>query len=97
MKIIHSKNFQLALNELLEFIAQRDGVNRALNFRDELLIEIDKIYPMPKKHRKNSVLNDESVRDLIFKGYVVPFQIHADRIEILSIYKSNLCKPKSII
>ena len=45
-------------------------------------------------YRKNPILDDESVRDLIFKGYVVPFQIYADKIEILGIYKQNIWKNK---
>lgn len=37
-------------------------------------------------------MNNTNIRDLIFKGYVVPFLISND-IYILGIYKQNLWKP----
>ena len=47
---------------------------------------------MPRKHRKSTTANDERIRDLIFKKYVIPFLIDEenDTIEILSIYGRNL-------
>lgn len=47
---------------------------------------------MPYSYRKNSIANDENIRDLIFKGYVVIFEISTKNIEILDIYKHNLPK-----
>ena len=35
--------------------------------------------------------NDENIRDFIFKGYVIIFEIN-ENIEILNIYKHNLPK-----
>ena len=49
--------------------------------------KIDDIFPMPYRFRKNQKLNDEKVRDLIYKGYVVPFFIYDDHIEILGFLK----------
>ena len=95
MKIIYGQDFKFALNNLLAFIAERDGVGRAINFRNELLTEIERIYPMPCRFRKDKTLNDESVRDLIFKGYVIPFQIYDDKIEILALYKENIWKGRN--
>ena len=46
---------------------------------------------MPYKHRKNFITNDENIRDFIFKGYVIIFEIN-ENIEILNIYKHNLPK-----
>lgn len=91
MTITYTDDFNTELNEIIEFIAN-DSVERALEFRDELLDKTDKIYPMPYRFRKNQKFNVESIRDLIFKGYTVPFEIYDDRIEILGIFKENLHK-----
>ena len=49
---------------------------------------------MPFKYRKNLQLNKDNVRDLIFKGYVIPFLVDKDEIIILDIYKYNIWKWK---
>lgn len=45
---------------------------------------------MPFRFRKNRTLNDKTVRDLIFKGYIVPFKVESENIKILGIYKNNI-------
>ena len=45
---------------------------------------------MPYRFRKNQRLNKEDIREMIFKGYVIPFRIADDHIKILSIFKHNL-------
>ena len=47
---------------------------------------------MPYRFRKNFDLNREDVRDLLFKGYIIPFKITTKNIEILTIFKQNLPK-----
>ncbi|MBR4140592.1 MAG: hypothetical protein IKR42_02295 [Campylobacter sp.] len=46
MKIVHSENFKIELSKIIVFIAN-DSVNRALEFRNELLEKINKISDMP--------------------------------------------------
>lgn len=36
---------------------------------------------MPYKHRKNFIANDENIRDFIFKGYVIIFEIYVSGIQ----------------
>ena len=45
---------------------------------------------MPYRCRKNAILGDENVRDLVFKGYVITYRINEKSIEVLLIYKENL-------
>mgnify|MGYP001685299524 FL=1 len=47
---------------------------------------------MPYRFRKNLKQNRNDVREMIFKSYVVPFQIKKDSIIILSIFKCNLTR-----
>ena len=93
MKIIFSNNFQNALQEIYNYISS-DSNERAFSCCDELYNEISKLTFMPKRCRKSKLFDDENVRDLIFKGYVVPFKITDESIRILYSYKANLPKIK---
>lgn len=89
MTIILTSNFKDRLNIIIDFIA-KDSPERALAFRNQLFKKIKSLTFMPFRCRKNTVLNDQNVRDLIFKGYVIIFRIKQDEIEILEIFKENL-------
>lgn len=71
------------------------SVAQANKFIQNLKIEISKIPFMPYRFRKNTKLNQNNVRELIFKGYVVVFCIYCDYIEILAIFKHNQSKFKN--
>lgn len=64
------KNFQI----IIDFIG-KDSPNRALKFHNELLGKIENIVHFPYSFRKNLIIDNENVRDLIFRGYVVIFRI----------------------
>jgi len=46
---------------------------------------------MPYKHRASFKSTDTNVRDLVFKGYVIPYRVNKskNRIEILGIFNQN--------
>lgn len=91
MVIKYSDKFIDEIEVIVNFISL-DSKDRASEFAMNLKKKIDDIFPMPYRFRKNQKLNDEKVRDLIYKGYVVPFFIYDDHIEILGIFKENLHK-----
>ena len=74
MQIIRSKNYLKKLQNIMEFIAQ-DSVNRAIEFQIDLDENIDNLAYMSYKFRKSNYFDDENIRDLIFKGYVIPYEI----------------------
>lgn len=88
MKFIFDKKFKDALSEIEEFIAI-DSFERAYKFKNDLYKKIYNLEFMPKKCRKSMLSDDESVRDLIFKGYVVVFKVENEIIKVLYIYKEN--------
>ncbi|MDL0088833.1 type II toxin-antitoxin system RelE/ParE family toxin [Campylobacter gastrosuis] len=90
MKIIYSERFQEEIGEIFNFIA-KDSIERAIIFYNELIIKTQKIKDMPYSFRKNLDINNKNVRDLIFKGYVIPYHINNETstITILFIYKEN--------
>jgi plasmid stabilization system protein ParE len=65
----------------------KDSINRALEFEDNLSKKINNLSQYPYKHRKSIYFNNEAIRDLIFKGYVIPYFIEDTRLVILGITK----------
>ena len=89
MVIRYADEFWQNLNEILDFISANSESN-AQNFLNELKSKIMAITDMPYRFRKNLIANDDNIRDLIFKGYVIPFEVDKETIKILTIYKFNL-------
>ena len=91
MQIIKDPRFDNELKVIVDFIAE-DSVVRALNFFDELVEKIYKIPHNPYAFRKRRSSNDGKTRELIFKGYTVPFFIDNENntIVILGIFNQNL-------
>ncbi|NLK67074.1 MAG: type II toxin-antitoxin system RelE/ParE family toxin [Campylobacteraceae bacterium] len=88
--IVFSSKFDKSLEEIRVYITLKDGETRYENFANELFRSINNIEFMPRKHRKNLQVNQENIRDLIFKGYTVPFQILENGdIFIITIFKQN--------
>lgn len=85
--------FIKALSDIESFIAL-DSLERAEKFKNDIIDKISSLDFMPKRCRKSTLANDESIRDLIFKGYIIVFKIQNDTIEVLYIYKEN--EPKMI-
>lgn len=92
MQIFYTENFKNEIMNLTAYIAI-SSLQNAINFEKELKAKIKNIPPFPFSYRENLQLNDKSIRDLIFKGYVVPFLVFNGDIYILGIYKQNLWKP----
>ena len=85
--------FIKALSDIESFIAL-DNLERAEKFKNDIIDKISSLDFMPKRCRKSTLANDESIRDLIFKGYIIVFKIQNDTIKVLYIYKEN--EPKMI-
>ena len=62
---------------------------RAFSFLNELDKHINDLTNMPYKFRKSIYFDDENIRDLIFKGYVIVYEIdsNANTITIIGITK----------
>ena len=86
-----SDRFKEELETIVNFIAL-DSVNRALEFFDHIIAKLNQIPTNPYIYRKRISTNDENIRELIFKGYTVPFYIDKsdNKIIILGIFNQNL-------
>lgn len=86
MKITLDDKFKNSLDNILDFIAL-DSLNQSKKFNRDLFKQIYKIPDMPYKFRKSIHFNDENIRDLVFKGYTVPYLIDDEVIVVLGIVK----------
>ncbi|MDD4329876.1 MAG: type II toxin-antitoxin system RelE/ParE family toxin [Aliarcobacter sp.] len=84
-----SDRFKSELKVIVEFIAL-DSIQSALNFYDEITSKILDIPSHPYIYRKKD--DDENLRELIYKGYTIPFEIDKEnhKIIILGIFNQNL-------
>jgi plasmid stabilization system protein ParE len=84
-----SLRFEYELETIVDFIAL-DSPVRALKFFHELDSKIQNIPHNPYAYRKRN--KDENLRELIFKGYTIPFEIDTTnhKIVILGIFNQNL-------
>jgi addiction module RelE/StbE family toxin len=93
MQIKQSERFNQELEEILDFIAQ-DNLNEALKFHDELIENMQILRDFPLMYRKSKKFQNTTVRDMIFKKYVIPYKIEENEILILGIFNQNLWQTK---
>jgi toxin ParE1/3/4 len=88
MQIVKDEIFIKSLQNILDYVAS-DNLIYAIDFYDNLNIEVEKIPNMPFKFRQSLFHNDKNIRDLVFKNYVTPYLIdeHKNMIVILNIFK----------
>ncbi|QQF51332.1 type II toxin-antitoxin system RelE/ParE family toxin [Campylobacter fetus] len=91
MQIEFNVRFLDELNEIKIFIA-KDSQQRANIFIDNILKRCLNLKIFPLACRSSKKVKDTNARDLIFKGYVIPYLIDDDKIIVLGIYKSNKWK-----
>ena len=88
MKIVLKDTFVNRLGDQLEYIAQSNPAN-ARKFKNDLFQQIKSIPSNPYKYRKSVWFDDQSIRDLIFKGYTIVFKINANSIEVFGFVKQQ--------
>jgi plasmid stabilization system protein ParE len=78
------KNFKI----IWDYIAN-DNINTANRFKAKLKRKIENLFDMPFKFRKLYYYDSKDIRDLVFKGYTVPYIIDKkkNKIIILDMFK----------
>lgn len=94
MKIKTSKTFRINLSKQIKYIAQ-DKPKAAKEFKNNLFSEIKKIPRFPYSYRNSIFFNDEKIRDLTFKGYVITFRIIAEE-NLIEVFGFNKYQDKPI-
>lgn len=88
MKIVYQPRFLTSFTKILDFIAL-DSKNRASIFRNEIKQKIENISHMPFKYKKSLYFEDENIRELTYKGYVIVYEVDVTKqtISVLGIKK----------
>ncbi len=95
MKIEFDPEFMAALIEQIRTIAE-DKPSAARDFKQALIAQCKSLVDMPYRCRKSIYYNDEHVRDLVFRGYVIVYVIQDDMITITSLINQQNFKSKMI-
>jgi len=90
MQIEFDGKFEESLKLILEYIA-KDKLSASKKFRKDLFTQIKNLSNFPYKYRKSFYFDDENIRDMIFKGYTIVYEIalQNDSIIILNIFNKN--------
>ena len=93
MQIIKDELFKENLKTVLKYIAQ-DSKTKASKFNKQLFVQVNKLNNMPFKFRQSHYYTDENIRDLIFKGYTIPYLVDKEKklIVVLDIFKYSYRK-----
>lgn len=86
MKIKISEIFYRKFIRQIDYISV-DKPKAARKFRDDVLAKIKEIPSMPYKNRRSSFYEDDNIRDLIFKGYIVIYRINENEIDVFGFVK----------
>lgn len=79
-----SNEFIKLLTEQVRYI-YKDKPRAALKFRKDLLKNIKKDLKQPFHFKKSRYIDDENIRDYVFKGYVVIYEIDIEK-KIVSVF-----------
>jgi len=88
MQVRKSSRFNNELEEILNFIAQ-DSLSESFRFLEEIEQKLENIKEMPFMYRKSKKSDNENIRDMIHKKYVIPYKVYKDEILILGIFSQN--------
>lgn len=93
MKILYEPKFINQFNNIWDYIAL-DSKQRANSFKNEIKAKIENLVNMPFRCRQSIYFEDKNIRDMIHKGYTVPYQVNTENqtITILGInkYQKNI-------
>lgn len=88
MNIYKNPKYNIRLTEILKYIAVNNSSN-AKGFKSKLDKFILNLINSSYKFRQSNYFENENIRDLIFKGFTIPYLIDLEknRIIILDIFK----------
>lgn len=87
VRIVCNRNFTIQLQNILRFIAH-DKRSAAIDFQHDVDVNFELLKTQPMMGRVSSYADDEMVRDLIYYGYTIVYEIKNEQIiRILEIFK----------
>ncbi len=90
MKTTRTKLYKTQLMQILKYIA-KDNTKASKNFENKLNLQIENLIHFPYKCRQSYYDKDKNVRDMIYKGYTIIYEIDIsnDTIIIINIFNQK--------
>ena len=91
MKIKETQRFKQELHAIVHCI-KKDKPNASIKFAKNLKIAIKNLLDLPYQCRPSIYYDDRNIRDMIYYGYTVIYEINQeeDVLEVLTIFNQNL-------
>lgn len=87
IRIVRNRKFTIQLQTILRFIAL-DKRSAAIDFQHDIDAKFELLKTHPMMGRVSKYAEDENVRDLIYNGYTIVYEIKDEQtIRILEIFK----------
>jgi plasmid stabilization system protein ParE len=84
MKVEFLDTFVEKLKDQIDFISL-DKPQAARNFKKEILQKAKKLSKFPYRNRKSIYFDNDHIRDLIFKGFVIIYKVDKEK-KIVSVF-----------
>ena len=88
-KIIVEPEALSDLKAIHAYITEQDSNSKANKFILELKKAIESLSSMPMRCRSSLYIDDETIRDLIYKKYTIVFQVKEKTVHILTIFRQR--------
>jgi len=86
MIIRYKESFENRFNRQLRYIA-KNSPSHARKFRDSFRLHIESLKDNPYRCRQSIYFDDDTIRDLVFRGYVIVYKIGDESIDIFGFTK----------
>lgn len=78
------------LMAIYKYISEQDSKNKATKFTNELKETLSSLSTLPHRCRPSLYMDHIDVRDLIYKGYTIVFQIRENTVHILTVFRQRV-------
>lgn len=89
MKIVESGQFKQELQTIALRI-KKDKQSASIKFVTRLRKLIKSIPDFPYQYRQSIYFEDKQIRDMIFMGYTIIYEITNEQIHIITIFNQNI-------
>ncbi len=90
-RVVIEPEAQEDLTRIYAFIAEKGSPLSARRFLRLLQSKIQSLESMPHRFRSSCYISDESVRDMIVKGYTVCYAAQDERVHVLTVFRQRDC------
>ncbi|NOQ30715.1 MAG: hypothetical protein GQ570_06295 [Helicobacteraceae bacterium] len=75
------------LRNIYQFILKNSSKAKADSFLEQLRFQIVQLSAMANVNRESKIVQDELVKDLLYKSYTIVYKIRGNNIHVLSVFR----------